>query len=330
MSKPKIKMAQNELLPGARKLLTICTQTQPNEAVVIVTDPDLARLAEPLALAAIEVGAEPTICIMPTRSAHGQEPPRPVAAALAQADVFFVPVKISITHTRALQDAVQAGARGLVMTDFRPWMLVRGGIEADFAAQALVCRRMAAIFKAGERVHLTTPAGTDLHLSAAGRRGNALTGIVAPGQFSTVPTIEANFSPVEGSAEGVIVADASIPYLGIGVLKEPVRAEVTAGFIRHISGGAQAKVLKQSLEAQGDPLVYNIAELGVGLNPRARLCGLMLEDEGVLGVVHIGIGTNLTLGGNVKARVHYDLLMQAATLKVDGKVVLRAGQLALE
>jgi leucyl aminopeptidase (aminopeptidase T) len=86
------------------------------------------------------------------------------------------------------------------MTDFSRDMLVRGGIEADFATQAPICRRLAAIFEAGERAHLTTPAGTDLWLDASQRRGNALTGIVEPGQFSTIPTIEANFSPVEGSA----------------------------------------------------------------------------------------------------------------------------------
>ncbi len=322
-------MAQINMLCGAQKLLTVCTKTKPNESVVIVTDTDLAELAEPLAMAAEEVGAEPTICVMPTRTAHGQEPPKPVAAALAMADVFFVPVKVSITHTQALQKAVQAGARGLVMTDFKSEMLIRGGIEANFAAQASICRRMAAIFEAGEHVHLTTAAGTNLRLCAANRRGNALTGIVAPGQFSTVPTIEANFSPVEGSAEGLIIADASIPYLGIGLLKEPARVEVKDGFIRHIEGGEQAQVLKMNLIAQEDPQVYNIAELGVGLNPKARLCGLMLEDEGVLGMVHIGIGTSITLGGKVKARVHYDLLMHGATLVVDGKAVLREGQLAL-
>lgn len=323
-------MSEFEMLNGARKLLSVCTGTQPNEHVVIVTDPLTKVLAEPLAVAAQEIGAVPTICVMPTRKAHGEEPPAPVAAALAAADVFFVPVRISITHTQAVKNATLAGARGLVMTDFRPEMLVYGGIDADFAAQAPICRRLAAIFEAGKNVHLTTPAGTDLHLDAAGRPGNALTGIVKAGEFSTTPTIEANFSPKEGSAEGLIVADASIPYLGIGVLKEPVRVAVQSGFITQIEGGSQADVLRQNLESQGDPNVYNIAELGVGLNPKAHLCGLMLEDEGVLGVVHIGIGTSITLGGMVKSKVHYDLLMHKATLVVDGKVVLEEGQLAID
>lgn len=316
-----------EMLIGARKLLSVCARSQSNESVVIVTDRETSALAQPLADAATEIGAEPTICLMPTRAAHGEEPPAPVAAALAAADVFFTPVRISITHTRAIKEATLAGARGLVMTDFTPEMLTGGGIEADFEAQAPICRRLASVFEAGQQVHLTTPAGTDLHLDGTGRRGNALTGIVEAGQFSTIPTIEANFSPVEGSAEGIIVADASIPYLGIGLLEESIRMTVAGGFIVDIEGGAQAQILIQDLARRGDPNVYNIAELGVGLNPQARLCGRMLEDEGVLGLVHIGIGSNLTLGGHLKAALHYDLLMHGATLEIDGTPVLQEARL---
>ena len=61
--------------------------------------------------------------------------------------------------------------------------------------------------------------------------------LVGPGEFSTVPTIEANFSPLEGTAGGIIAADASIPYLGIGVLKEPVKCRVEKGFMVGIEGG---------------------------------------------------------------------------------------------
>jgi leucyl aminopeptidase (aminopeptidase T) len=57
--------------------------------------------------------------------------------------------------------------------------------------------------------------------------------------------------------------------------------------------------------------------------------GVMLEDEGVYGSVHIGIGTNITLGGNVKAAIHYDLLMYGATIELDGNIVLEKGQVRL-
>ena len=57
----------------------------------------------------------------------------------------------------------------------------------------------------------------------------------------------------------------------------------------------------------------------MGLNPNARLTGEMLEDEGVMGTIHIGIGTSHTLGGEIVAPTHYDLLMWEPTIAVDGR-----------
>ena len=90
------------------------------------------------------------------------------------------------------------------------------------------------------------------------------------------------------------------PYIGIGVLTEPVRAEIEKGLVTKIEGGMQARKLADDLAGRNDPLVYNVAELGVGLNPKAAFKGIMTEDEGVCGTAHIGIGTNLTLGGTIK------------------------------
>ena len=83
--------------------------------------------------------------------------------------------------------------------------------------------------------------------------------------------------------------------------------------------------LKRDLDSKNDPNVYNVAEMGIGLNPQCRFCGFMLEDEGVLGSVHIGIGTSITLGGAVRAACHYDLIMTGATVAADGKTLLRDG-----
>ena len=79
----------------------------------------------------------------------------------------------------------------------------------------------------------------------------------------------------------------------------------------------------RDLDSHADRNCFNVAELGVGLNPNARLTGLMLDDEGVMGTIHIGIGTSHTLGGNVVAPTHYDLLMWDPTIAVDGKAVQR-------
>jgi leucyl aminopeptidase (aminopeptidase T) len=57
------------------------------------------------------------------------------------------------------------------------------------------------------------------------------------------------------------------------------------------------------------------------------MIGVMLEDEGVCGSLHVGIGTNITFDGKIKTPIHYDLLMWDYTLELDGKVVIERGDL---
>lgn len=314
------------MMKGARTLVEVCTKIKEGEKVLIITDTEKVGIGEVVAAAAHERGAEVTMAIIVPRKADGEEPPPPVAEAMKQYDVIFVPVSKSITHTQAIKDAAAAGARILVMTHFSDETLISGGIECDFAAQKPVCQAVARILGEGKRLHLTTERGTDLTANIEGRRGNSLYCIVESGQFSTVPTIEANVSPIEGSAEGVIVADASVPYIGIGVLQEPVTLRVKNGMITSIEGGSQAQLLVENLKNFGIPNVYNVAEVGIGLNPKCRMIGVMLEDEGFFGSVHIGIGSNITLGGTLKTACHYDVLMYRGTIEIDGRLLLENGQ----
>jgi leucyl aminopeptidase (aminopeptidase T) len=54
--------------------------------------------------------------------------------------------------------------------------------------------------------------------------------------------------------------------------------------------------------------------------------GVMLHDEGVYGTAHIGIGTSVLLGGEVKTLTHFDALMWKPTLSLDGEIVLKNGR----
>lgn len=316
---------------GARRLVTVCADVRADEEVVIVTDYATTAVAEAVAAAAFERTRKVDLVIMPPRAIDGEEPPAPIAAAMAEADVLFTPVRQSITHTHAVKNAIGKRARAIMLTQYNPQMLIRGGIEADFEALRPLCLRVGALIGAAERVHLTTPAGTDLRLSLAGRPGNAHAGIVRqPGEMTTVPNVESSASPVEGTAEGVIVADASIPYYEIGLLEEPVRFTVANGRVTAIEGGHQAAFLDRLLARQGAPDVYNIAQISFGLNPHCPMEGVMLHDEGVYGTCHIGIGTSLLLGGEIKTLTHFDALMWRPTLSLDGEVVLRDGAWLLD
>lgn len=317
-------MTGPDLRPGARRLVTVNARVAPDEQVVVVTDPSMERYADLVGNAASEAGGRVTKCVMPRRSQDGQEPPEPVAAAMREAQVILSPVAISITHTRAMRTALEAGARAVLMTAYTDDILTGAALlDTDFDAQAPVCRRVGDAFTVGSRVRLTSPRGTDLTFSIEGRRANVLTNVPEPGELAPVPDIEVNVVPREGTAQGRLVMDASVPYLDIGILDEPIFCEVEDGFVMNMKGGPQAELLLEHLEAFGDRNCFNVAELGVGLNPNARLTGEMLEDEGVLGTIHIGIGTSHTLGGDVVAPTHYDLLMWQPTIEVDGRVIQR-------
>lgn len=314
---------------GAKQVVEVCAQVKGNESVVIVTEPRTMSIAESVAAAVTAVGAEPTITVIMPRTSDSAEPPATVAAAMKESDVFISAVYTSITHTYAVKNAVENGSRGIMLTQFEDHMLIDSGVLADFPKAAPTCEAVAKALENATEIHLTTTHGTDLKMSATGRKSNAMTGMVKSGQFAPVPTIEANVSPLEGTANGTIVANASIPYIGIGIVKENVVCTVKDGFITTIEGGHEARVLSDNLASKNDSNVYNIAEIGVGLNPRCKFNGLMLEDEGVFGSVHIGIGSSITLGGVVKAACHYDLIMTGVTLVADDVTIIKDGEVLL-
>lgn len=307
-----------------KKLVEVNGNVQAGEKVVIVCDYSMTEIGNQLAVAARAADAQVTICIMEQRKIDGQEPPTPVAAAMKEADVIFSPVRFSITHTKAMRAALDNGARAILMTAYNEAVLLSPALlETDFAAQVPKCKALGEAFTKGTNVRLTSPKGTDLRFVIGGNRTNILTNIPNPGELAPVPDIEVNVVPVTGSANGRIIFDASVPYLGIGILTEDIVCEVKDGLIISMEGGEQAKFLKEKLDSYNDPNCYNVAELGVGMNPGAKLTGNMLDDEGIVGTIHIGIGTSLTLGGDVVAPMHYDLIMWEPTIEVDGIVVQR-------
>ena len=221
-----------------------------------------------------------------------------------------------------MRAALDSGARAILMTAYTEEILTSAALlETDFDAQAALCRRLGAVLTQGEHLRLSSANGTDLTFSIAGRVANVLTNIPDPGELAPVPDIEVNIVPMEGTARGRLVADASVPYLGIGILNQPIQCSVEDGYITSMRGGNEAQVLKAALDSHNDRNCYNVAELGIGLNPNAALTGRMLDDEGVMGTIHMGIGTSHTLGGNVVAPTHYDLLMWDPIIEVDGRLV---------
>jgi leucyl aminopeptidase (aminopeptidase T) len=106
-----------------------------------------------------------------------------------------------------------------------------------------------------------------------------------------------------------------------------VRLTVEGGRLADAAGewGARWTGLLDAAGAEG----RNLAELGVGTNERATLTGNILEDEKMLGTVHVAFGASAGIGGTVSVPVHLDCLIEDATLDVGGTRVLDGGRFVL-
>ena len=74
----------------------------------------------------------------------------------------------------------------------------------------------------------------------------------------------------EVTANGRFVVDGSIPYYGVGMVREPVTFTIERGFVTRIDGGEQARFLDDLLAAQNDEWVYNVAQFAFGLNQACK------------------------------------------------------------
>nr|NIN00593.1 aminopeptidase [candidate division Zixibacteria bacterium] len=161
--------------------------------------------------------------------------------------------------------------------------------------------------------------------SIEGRECHADTGLVHnPGDFSNLPAGEAYIAPVEGTADGIIVVDGAM----VGKVKRPVRIVVKDGYATQITGDKSAEELEEILEPFGQP-GRNVAELGIGTNDKAKIVGSVLEDEKVMGTVHMALGDNKSMGGNVSVQSHLDGILLRPTLWIDDRIIMENGQLKI-
>jgi aminopeptidase len=312
----------DDLSRAVHTVIHRCLAVAPGEEVVVVGDATTADISAALRDEAERAGADATLTLATARPVDGQEPSRAVAAALAAADVFIAPTSWSISHTRARKAASEAGARGATMPHVTADMLSRL-MAADFELMGERSRRVAELLTNADAAHITCPRGTDLTLDLRGREAIGDDGdLTAPGAFGNLPCGEGFISPVGG--EGVLYASS---LAAIGLADPPSRITVAGGRLVTAEGPEGAQLLER-LSAAGE-LGTNVAELGVGTNERAGLTGNILEDEKMLGTVHVAFGASAGIGGTVSVPVHLDVLVLDATLTVDGATVLDAGTLAL-
>ena len=313
-----------QLKEAARVALTDCMAVKKGENVVVACDEPLRRVGLAFWEVAKELGTDAIFCEIVPRQTNGEEPPRAVAGLLLACDVFVLPTSRSLTHTDARRKACAAGARGATLPGITEDTMKRTLI-ADYKGIEARTKKVASLVTGRSTARVTTKLGTDITLSIKGRTCHEDTGIVTqPGTYTNLPAGEGYLAPVEGSANGKMVIDGSAA--GVGVVNEPIVIEVRDGFAVKITGGRAADALTTLVSEFGQK-ARNIAELGIGTNDQARLSGSILEDEKVMGTVHIALGDNISMGGTVSVPSHLDLIIKDPTLVIDEQELIKNGKL---
>jgi aminopeptidase len=283
------------------------------ETVLIVTDTLRLRIAKSLYDTAREMDCDAIMMTMPPRSRHGEEPPRAVAEAMRSVDVVIAPTTMSLTHTRARKQANDAGVRTASMPGVTEQMMVEGGLTANPREVMEHTRRLAETFKGASEIRLVSELGTDISFEVDTSKWNLDVGCCRQKGCSTnLPAGEVYTAPE--NCKGTVVIDGSMA--GLELLKNPLKIRVEEGLAVDVQGD-RAKELLKIINPLGD-VARNIAELGIGTNPRARMIGVVLEDEKVRGTAHIALGDNSTIGGTVVAGVHLDAIIRKPRVFADG------------
>lgn len=312
---------------GAEYIVKKYMDVQPDEFAVIVNDGNDSDLMQALIDVLQDVTENYAYVKYPEPENHGAEPPGYVADILQTADVGIAPTRKSISHTQARLQACHRGTRVATLPGITKdiW---NTSLVADPDEVKQVTETVLNLLNGVEHVTVETPRGTDLELTVDARYTIADTGdITTPGDLGNLPPGEVGVGVLD--ADGTLVVDDF--YLTPNQPAAPPGTEITIE-------NREAVALEHP-EKQVSPLKHvfntipgatNVAEFGVGTNPAATVINNILQDEKVLGTVHVAFGDSSAylpddVAASIRSEIHWDIVLEDPTVYFEDEKVLDRG-----
>lgn len=328
------------------EVLRLC-RAEPASTVCLLAESQSRPLHLDLAeLAALQAGLRPFRCIVPSPPGTAPVPVRStgasralqghpgVLAALKASPLILDMTMEGLLHAPELKDILASGARVMMVSNEHPEALARmiPRAEDEPLVKAAVKRARAA-----QRMHVTSAAGTDLHVDMAGAATAGVWGWTdRPGTVAHWPGGVVVSFPRQGTVRGRLVLDAGDVNLTFKhYLTDRVTLTLEDDHITAIEGhGTDAALMRRYLEAWGDRAAYAVSHVGWGMNPRARYEALAMYDQRdtngtelrcVAGNFLFSTGANEFAGRYTEG--HFDIPVFNTTIVLDGEVVVRDGVL---
>jgi leucyl aminopeptidase (aminopeptidase T) len=327
------------LFKGARLIVEHCMTVKAGDNVLIIADHDHLPNAEALAGAAFALGAYPLIVNVThhvtsalASMAVSMEPPAHLAEAMTHSDEIIITTNLEWANRFAHVDPVRASvAKGAKIAS------VEEGMEdwdLTFQDIDLITQRAEKIIEAmagAKWARVTSPGGTDVKICIDGRPPLKVVPVKEPGvMMGPIPLWgEVAYAAVESKTEGRIVVDGIMLGVGVpGTLKNPMEWIIKGGRAVEIKGGEEAERLREVVLAS-DQNATVVAEFAIGTSHKEKFGSP--SEKGMFGTVHFALGDNSHCypGGQSLSKLHLDGSVRDITLEVDGKIIIKDGNIVI-
>src|ERR1700748_3143455 len=139
--------------------------------VLVICTPVTEEIGALMRIEAQGDGAEATLAVISDRESHAAEPPRPVAAAMAAADVVLAATIQSLSHTAARKAASDVGVRIATLPGVTEEMLARL-MNRDLDEMRRRGWAIVNALNAGSEAPIPDRTGSDPPFSPSGRGGD--------------------------------------------------------------------------------------------------------------------------------------------------------------
>ncbi len=312
-----------KMINSAQKAMIFVMNLTKDDAVLVITDEITNIVGESFYRAAIDYGCKAHLYSLPEKE-------RPLTKIPDEMNELAKEITIVINAFEGFGDETPFRLKWIkkilatksIRLGHAPGineaMMTKGPMNIDYGAMAKTAYKLAEILENAKTAHVSSLSGTDILLEIEDRGFSTDVRITREPYLANLPCGEIWCGPIETQGNGIIVCDGSIG--DIGKVKKPLRITVNDGKITNLESKDKKLVKRVKELISVDEEASIIGELGIGLNPGAKLNGILLEDEKALKTAHIAFGNNTDMqGGQNTSETHRDFLFYNPTIRITYK-----------
>ena len=307
----------NLLDSAAKKIIRDVLFVSKRDKILIITDKKRKKIGDILFKEAAKI-TESFLVFIPVAKYPGEEPPRKIGDLMLKYNKIIAPTSGSLTHTKVTNKAFRKGAIIATLPGITE-EIMKKSINISYKDLMSKNNDLYKKLRGTKKNKINTNSSTFLEFRT--RKWIKDSGNFKKEKVGNLPAGEVFTAPCEESCKGQIVIDWA-RHNGVTYASKGTKILIDNGSVISISRRCElSKIFKNIKNSK------NIAEFGIGTNPKAKLIGNILQDEKANGTCHIAFGNNTSMGGLIYSKIHLDTILIRPTIYADNKKIMKNGRL---